>query len=365
VNRPALQRKLAGAFFEWETVTAWRGNVVTEQHRLKWLAAPATDADRARYTQDLRALERQRRDVLLTKSLMGTVSAEQRDQALAAQAAAFEQKVRPAFEARLVQANRLMQQQVPARERAELFLYRGESALALGRAEAALGDAREGLKLAPNNPRIVRLKAMAHLLRGEFDASVADFSAVLRSPETAQVPGLALEAMQRRGQAHLLAGKGAEAVADLLSAQSLLAQALAAPGIVPEAVAVLNNRGHYLRAWMLAAMQRQGVTPEAGLRASLAAQATGAWPEPLVGLFTDQVSAEALLQLADELPGDLRLMGVAEANFFIGLKALMQPAGQSDAAAQQLAKQSFEASLRTRGFPLLEYQIAAMLMKRL
>lgn len=370
-QRPALQRRLAGSFFEWEVISQFKDNKATELHRLKWVAAPSSVEERARYQQDLAALDRQRRDVFVSRSMLAGATPVDTDQAIIEQGAGFEQRVRPALEARFNQAARLLQQNVPLVERADLLLYRSESALTLGRFDNAFADANEALRLQPNNPRAMRSRGMVLLLRGEFDLAAQEFGKALRMPDAQRVPGLVLELQYRRGQAFLLSNRPADAAVELQAALVSLSQAVAVAAAAPKpedgsSEPPMGNRGHFLRAWLLAAWQRQGVAPDENVRKTFSAQATGAWPEPLVGLFLDQVSPEALVQLADELQGDYRLMGYCEGQFFIGLKAYL-PRGNTPRtdASKAAAKAAFEAALRTRAFPLLEYRLAEVLLKGL
>ena len=199
------------------------------------------------------------------------------------------------------------------------FIARGNALLAAGRPEPALIDYESALLLKPGLPEALALKGEALSMMGQYELALEMFNAAFRAHP--KDPDL----MSGRAIVYMALGKIEQADADwrrqleLLDAQRTSARACIALRLADYATAATEFEralqkeptDPYWKLYRLTALRRLCKPAEMA-----AVPAEGAWPVPLIELHGGRLTADAVLQRADN---EHRR---AEAAFQLGVLAL-------------------------------------------
>jgi lipoprotein NlpI len=165
----------------------------------------------------------------------------------------------------------------------------------LGKAEVALRDADEALKLAHNNPALFACRGDVYFEVGEFDKSAADYSKAIA------LGAITANSFRSRGLASFYAGKLEDAAEDLTKASA----------------AADSETQAYVDIWLIHTLQRLGRPLPDGL-AKRAADAHGDWPRPALAMLVGKITPDEMLAMINAKNGDDRQMALAEAYFYLG-----------------------------------------------
>ncbi len=328
------QDRLSNAYFEAERTRRFRGNVARNEWVLSTKVEQVMPADFSALRTELEKLNGWRTAIIVD----GAFIAGAIDPSLSP-AARFERHTRDRFNKELQELDAALKDGKVARE--DLPLVQGERAgllAVLERFDEAMSAVNEGLRRDARNPDLLLGRALLHLRRDDPESAIADLNRGLpRAGES--TPNF----YKRRGQAMMYAGRPADAARDFAQAAS----------IDKDGEAAL-----FARLWQLSALARANQPIPAELQESVKRDAGGAWPRPLLALFTGARTPEQVLAAVATKTGDERLMAECEAHFYIGQWHLYR----GDRAA---ARASFQRAIDTRVLLYVEFELAPLELKRL
>ena len=222
-------------------------------------------------------------------------------------------------------------------ELAQAYWLRGSAHADLQQVELAWADLTRALALQPATAVYHMTLASIQVQRGQFQSAIVQL-------EQARTLGYdAGEVAYQRGQTYYQMGQYRRALEDL----------------EPLAVSTANIEAQpYARLWYLWTLRPAGLALPDTLRQELNAEASGAWPRPLYGLFTGISTPEQVLAAAETMTGDERLLSLCEAYFNIGQYYLLQQ-------DRLKAREFFEKTVATGMVMYTEYGNALLELQRL
>lgn len=220
---------------------------------------------------------------------------------------------------------------------ARAYCQRGAARMQLERSDEAVRDGDAAVAIDPNAPEFVHCRGTIRLGIGDFAGAVQDFNQAI---VLGDVRGSSYE---QRGRAHFLAGRDREAAADFAKAAEL-------------------DRGQpasiYQDTWRAMALARLGQPLPDDLRKQAETAAQGEWPRPLLALTAKAITPDQLRALLATRTGDERVLDTAEAEFYLGERAL----AEGDTAA---AIKAFQAVREAGIVTYVEYHAARSELQRL
>ncbi len=189
---------------------------------------------------------------------------------------------------------------------AAAFYNRGIAYQMKGDLDRAIADYNVAVRLDPQDANAFNNRANVYALEGEFDHAVADYNEAIRlEPKQS---GFYLN----RALAKFYSGNMSQALSDL------------------DQSSVMNPKSAYAALW------REIVGGRSNQPSRLAQAVTrinmSEWPAPVIRLYLDQTTRDAVLAAADDPNARIKKSRVCEANFFIGELALLH--GAKDEAVQ-------------------------------
>jgi lipoprotein NlpI/transglutaminase-like putative cysteine protease len=327
-------QKLDTRYFSLESQRSFRGNVLRHSLRLRPLLPEVPAADVARLVDDIRRLD----DLVIGAAAVEKTSLKSAGVLGLGRTTLQEQitqRLRQAVE-RSTQA--MAGDRLQGEDRAEALCTRAESRADLGEAAAALADAMEAVRVAPQSPRVWQCRSHVYFVTGEFARSASDASRAIG------LGGDAVNALLRRGQARFYDGQLALAAADFAKAAADTTD---------------TSDRLFAQLWQLWTLQRLKAPVPAELVAAAREQPRGAWPRPALAMLAGALSVEQLLAwLEQHKAGDEREMALAEAWFYIGQQ-------QWAAGDREAARRSFEKTREKRIAVYIEHVAAGWELKAL
>jgi lipoprotein NlpI len=212
--------------------------------------------------------------------------------------------------------------------RAGAYLLNGDIDL-----ERAISDASEAIRLDPGYPLAYANRASAYVMKGDSDRAIADASEAIR------LAGSAI-AFFNRAAAYFSKGDNDRAIADYgevirlepksMRAYSGRGRANLYRGALSKALAdfnqasVLDPKDAYAALWLEIAEQRNYLPSK--LPEAIGQIDMTAWPAPVIQLFMDQLTPDAVQAAADNADTSTKRKWVCEANFYSGEFALRKAA---------------------------------------
>jgi lipoprotein NlpI len=189
---------------------------------------------------------------------------------------------------------------------AKAYNNRGDSYRLKGDVDRAIADLNQAVTLDPKYIRAYANRGLAYGDKGDYDRAIADFSQLIGMDSKDSISHF------NRGRLNLYAGSLDKALADLNQANAL------------------DPKNAYGALWLEIASRRSNL-PSRLAQASSQIDMT-AWPAPIIGLFSGQMTVGALLAAADNPDAAKKKRQVCEANFFTG--ELSQLKGEKEEATR-------------------------------
>lgn len=171
----------------------------------------------------------------------------------------------------------------------------------------ALADYAQAIRLSPQYTLALLNRGNTYAAMGDYDHAVADYTTIIQiDPKNAG-------GYFPRGRTNLYAGALAKALADLDQASEI------------------NPRNGYVALWLDIASRRSKLPSR--LAAATTQLDMTKWPAPVIRLYLDQLTPDAVLAAADDPDANTKIGRICEANIYGGELALQK--GAKDDAVRQ------------------------------
>ncbi len=278
--------------FTYTVATSFRGTLSKTTIELRTLADQVEVADLAKYAEDLRAISN-----VATGAVVIPKGAIKSAKSATAAKKDFSQVLRDRLQETVDKTTETIKSgKLTGSDLAGSYCLRSSAYADLGKADKALADANEALKVAPNASASLYCRAYVYFGTGEFEKSVEDYSKAIA------LGAAGAKNFHQRGISRFYAGKLDEALEDFTRASD--------EGDLESQV--------YSDLWLSWTYQRLGKPLSEAVLKRAAVQPRGDWPRPALAVTTSNLAPEEMLKLLERKSGDDRRMASSEGYFYLG-----------------------------------------------
>ena len=220
---------------------------------------------------------------------------------------------------------------------ASAYAERAYARALLGDLPSAMQDIDHAVQISEQNIDALKTRAEIYYIANDLQKSLTIYKKALLSSDTPA------DIHYRRATSNVILKKYDLAIDEL---QQTLASN---PGQHDKIYAVI---------WYAIAAKRGGLSLPADVRDLIATLSNASWPGPLLRLFNEETTVEAVVTEINQTKGDERLLNLCEAYFYIGELSLAK-------GDEKKAREYFEKSRKTEAITYFEYLSAGVELARL